>query len=237
MKTFKLYFQFTIMTLLATAMASCTNEYSIEGASSVSSLDGRTLSIKVYREGKMVTVDSAEVIHGLFRMKGKLDSVQLVTLYLNDSPIMPIVLEAGKINVKISTSEVKAEGTSLNDKLYEFIEKKNRMDLMIEDIQRKEARMVMNGAMFDEIHEKLAAEHDRCMENMMRYVKTFIIDNADNVLGPGIFLMVCATMDYPIMTQDIEDILKETPDSFKQSYGVREFLKSARYNTNLIKRN
>ena len=69
-------------------------------------------------------LDSAEVVHGLFSMKGKIDSVQMVTLYMDEESIMPIVLESGKITVTISNTDLKAVGTSLNNALYEFISKK-----------------------------------------------------------------------------------------------------------------
>ncbi len=72
----------------------------------------------------MGELDSAEVVHGLFSMKGKVDSVQMVTLYMDDESIMPIVLESGKIKVTISNTDLKAAGTSLNAALYDFIDKK-----------------------------------------------------------------------------------------------------------------
>ena len=89
-------------------LASCTNKYKIEGTSSVNSLDGKMLYLKSMRDGEWVKLDSAEVAHGLFSMKGKVDSVQMVTLYMDDESIMPIVLENGKIKVNISNSDIKA---------------------------------------------------------------------------------------------------------------------------------
>ena len=53
------------------------------------------LYLKSLRDGEWVKLDSAEVVHGLFSMKGKMDSVQMVTLYMDEESIMPIVLESG----------------------------------------------------------------------------------------------------------------------------------------------
>ena len=61
-------------------------------------------------------------------MKGKVDSVQMVTLYMDDESIMPIVLESGKIKVTISNTDLKAAGTSLNAALYDFIDKRNALE-------------------------------------------------------------------------------------------------------------
>ena len=57
----------------------------------------KLLFLKTLQNGQWVAVDSAEVIHGLFSMKGPVDSVMMVTLYMDDEGIMPLVLEDGKI--------------------------------------------------------------------------------------------------------------------------------------------
>ena len=110
--------------LLLVLFTSCNRKYKIEGSSSVTSLDGKMLFLKTLRNGQWVNVDSAEVIHGHFKMKGRTDSVMMVTLYMDQEGIMPLVLEDGKIVVSISNTQLIAKGTSLNDKLYEFIDKR-----------------------------------------------------------------------------------------------------------------
>ena len=131
--------------LLLMFLASCTRKYKVEGSSSVTSLDGKMLYLKTLKDGQWVTVDSAEVIHGLFSMRGRVDSVIMATLYMNDEGIMPLVLEDGKIEVSISNTQLTAKGTALNNLLYEFIEKRNALELQIEELDRKEARMVLDG--------------------------------------------------------------------------------------------
>ena len=115
--------------LLLMFLASCTRKYKVEGSSSVTSLDGKMLYLKTLKDGQWVTVDSAEVIHGLFSMRGRVDSVIMATLYMNDEGIMPLVLEDGKIEVSISNTQLTAKGTALNNLLYEFIEKRNALEL------------------------------------------------------------------------------------------------------------
>ena len=50
------------------AFTSCASEYKIEGSSSVSRLDGKMLFVKVPSGDRMLSIDSAEVIHGMFKM-------------------------------------------------------------------------------------------------------------------------------------------------------------------------
>lgn len=200
----------------------------------MNSLDGRMLYLKILRDGEWVKMDSAEVVHGLFSMKGKVDSVQMATLYMDDESIMPIVLESGKITVTISNTDLKAVGTSLNAALYDFIAKRNALEVSIEELEQKETRMVMDGADLEEIHSQLMVEGDSLMNEMNRYVKKFISDNYENVLGPSVFMMLCSSLPYPIMTPQIDDIIKDAPYSFKSNKLVREFLSKAKENMKLI---
>lgn len=215
-------------------IASCTHTYKIEGTSSVNSLDGKKLYLKTVQDGELLKIDSAEVIHGLFSMKGKMDSVQMVTLYMDDESIMPIVLERGKVTVTISNMEIKAEGTPLNTALYEFIRKKNDFEVSIGELEQKETRMVMDGADYEEIHRQLVSEGDSLVNEMNKYVKKFISDNYENVLGPNVFIMLCNSLPYPVMTPQIDDIIKDAPYSFKDNKMVKEYLKKAKENMKLI---
>ena len=204
--------------LLLVLFTSCNRKYKIEGSSSVTSLDGKMLFLKTLRNGQWVNVDSAEVIHGHFKMKGRADSVMMVTLYMDQEGIMPLVLEDGKIVVSISNTQLIAKGTSLNDKLYEFIDKRNSLEVKIEELERKEARMVLDGANLDDVHGQLAKEGETLV----------------NVLGPSVFMMMCSTLPYPVMTPQIEDIMRTAPLSFKENTLVKDFLTKAKENMQLI---
>ena len=216
------------------AFTSCASEYKIEGSSSVSRLDGKMLFVKVPSGDRMLSIDSAEVIHGMFKMEGITDSTSMASLYMDDESIMPIVLESGKIKVTISNTDLKVAGTSLNAALYDFIDKRNALEESIGELEQKETRMVMEGNDLEEIHAQLMVEGDSLMTAMNQYVKTFISDNYENVLGPSVFMMLCSSLPYPIMTPQIDDIIKDAPYSFKSNKLVREFLSKAKENMKLI---
>lgn len=220
--------------LLLVFFTSCARKYKIEGSSSVTSLDGKMLFLKTLKDGQWVAVDSAEVIHGLFSMKGPVDSVMMVTLYMNNEGIMPLVLEDGKIEVSISNTQLSAKGTLLNNQLYEFIDKRNAMEIQIEELDRKEARMVLDGANLEDVRRELAKEGESLVKEMNDYVKKFIIDNHENVLGPSVFMMVYSSLPYPIMTPQIEDIMRTAPQTFKNNQFVRDYLTKAKENMQLI---
>lgn len=218
-------------------LTSCAKGYRVEGKSSVTSLDGKKLYLKALQDGDWMVVDSAEMLHGCFKMKGTVDSVRMVTLYMDEEGLMPLVLEDGKIKVNISNTQLRAEGTPLNDLLYEFIDKRNDMERAINEVERKEARLVLDGVCLDDIHDRLQHKVDSMALAMEAYVKSFITANYENVLGSSIFMMMCSTLPYPVMTPTIEDILKDAPLTFKQNPLVKDYVSKAKENMKLIEEN
>ncbi len=224
-----------ISILLISVLSSCSKKYKITGEASVSRLDGRMLFLKVVKDGAFVNIDSAEVIHGLFKMKGKVDSTQMVTLFIDDVSIMPLVLEGGNIKISITNTALEAKGTPLNDRLYSFIENRNILEADVNDLGSKEASMILNGEDPLVAHSKIQKASDSLADVMNKQVKEFFAENYENVLGPGVFMMLCSSMPYPIMTPQIEDIMKDAPYSFKNDPSVKDFLNKAKENLELIK--
>ena len=205
-------------------LASCGNEYQVEGNSSVSRLDGKMLFVKVSNGKELIKVDSAEVIHGLFRMEGKIDSTVIASLYMDDQNIMPIVIEKGKIQIQIDNTLLVASGTPLNNKLYDFIARKNALEDRAYEVERMESRMIMDGKPFAEVEQEIAEERANLSDEYDKMVKDFVQENYENVLGPAIFQMMSngyASRMTPLM----EQILKEAPESFKNHAMVRNLVK------------
>lgn len=220
--------------LLLLLLTSCSRKYKVEGNSSVPSIDGRMLYLKTLQGEEWIAVDSAEVLHGLFAMEGKADTACLVTLFMNDEGLMPLVLEHGKIKLTISNTQLRAEGTPLNDALYEFIDKRNEQEARLAELERKEARMVLEGANIDEVRAELTKEAEVLVKEMNDYVKTFISGNYENPLGAGVFMMVCSSMPYPVMTPLVKELMLTAPTTFKEHPFVKEFLSRAKENMHLM---
>lgn len=69
---------------------------------------------------------------------------------------------------------------------------------------------------------------------MEQFTRNFIVDNYENVLGPSVFLMMCSTMPYPLMTDQVEDIMRTAPLAFKENPLVKDFLNKAKENMKLL---
>lgn len=132
-------YRFYFFLFCAIICASCGKKYKIEGISSVSKLDGKMLFIKVPSGDKLVNIDSAEVVHGIFKMKGKVDSTVIASLYMDDDCIMPVVIEEGNISINIDKAGFSVKGTPLNDSFNEFIIKKTSLEDRAYEVERIKA--------------------------------------------------------------------------------------------------
>src|SRR5574344_190606 len=223
-----------LLFLMAIVLTSCGHSYKIKGTTSVSIMDGKTLFLKVLKNDQWVNVDSAEVIHGTFKMKGSVDSIVVASLYMDGESLMPVVMESGTIKIDITDDDMKVSGTPLNDKLYAFIAKKNEMEQKAQNLDHKSTQMMMSGQDESTVNMQVGGEMDGLSSQMNSYIKKFISDNYENVLGPSVFIMLCSSMPYPVITPPIEEILKDAPDSFKNNSMVSEFIAKAHENEKLM---
>lgn len=86
-------------------LTSCAKSFDIQGTSNISTLDGRKLYLKVLVNNEMKNLDSCDVVHGKFSFTGTVDTVRMATIFMEDESVMPVVLEAGDIVVKIDNTQ------------------------------------------------------------------------------------------------------------------------------------
>lgn len=220
-----------ILSLLSSAFSiSCADSYSIMGTSNIQNIEGKTITLMTSESNAWRMLDSCEVLHGRFLMKGKVDSNVIATLFLDGQPIMPMILEPGKIDVTISNPVFKVEGTPLNDSLYAFIARKYKLDMRVVEMERMEAQMIMNGYTQHEIQQYLDSVYLVLGDNMRSLVCDFIGDNYDNPLSLCGFSMLCNGLPYPTITPLIQNVIDDAPQSFLKHPLISEFLKVAHEN-------
>lgn len=219
-----------LLCAMATVCASCVNTFSVQGTSSVSSLDGNKLYLRVIKDNELKSLDSCDVIHGQFNFSGALDTVRMANLFMGDESLMPVVLEDGEITIKIDNANQTVSGTPLNDRLYQFLDKHKQLDNQLTELSHKQSQMLLDGIDENTINEQLNAEAAKIAEQEDKLVTTFIVDNFDNVLGPGVFMMLTSGYKYPILTPQIEDIMSKATDKFKSNPYVRDYYQTATEN-------
>mgnify|MGYP000912952172 CR=1 FL=1 len=180
--------------------------------------------------GDSVISEQDEVVHGIFKMKGKVDSTVIASLYMDDDCIMPVVIEEGNISINIDKAGFSVKGTPLNDSFNEFIIKKTSLEDRAYEVERMESRMIMDGKDPKFIQEEMEKQRTALGNDMDDLAKTFIQENYNNVLGTGVFLMLCNGFPYPVLTPIMEEIINDAPDSFKNNPMIKEYVSVARSN-------
>ncbi len=218
------------MIAVAAMLTSCATTYQVKGTSSVSALDGNKLYLKAFKSNELKSIDSCEVVHGEFQFNGLLDTIQMVSLFMDDESIMPLVLEEGEINIKIDNAMQSVSGTPLNDSLYVFIDKHNQISNRMSELSHRQSQMLLEGIDEETINRQLSLEAAVIAHEEDSLVTNFIVENFDNVLGPGVFMMITSQYRFPVLTPQIEDIMSKATKQFKNDPYVREYYQTAQEN-------
>ena len=80
------------------------------------------------------------------------------------------------------------------------------------------------------VNQRLNAEAQRLSEQEDKLVTSFVTENFDNVLGPGVFFMVTIGNPYPELTPWIEDIMSKATEKFKNDAYVKDYYQKAQEN-------
>lgn len=220
----KILYAFVIIATLT----SCAESYSIQGSSSVSSLDGSKLYLKTIKDQELKNLDSCDVVHGKFRFAGLLDTVKLANLYMDDeSLMMPVVVEKGEIEIRIDNTSRIVSGSPMNDKLYEFIKRHDQIGNEMNELSHRQSQMLLDGIDEEIINRQLSAEAARLAQQEDSLVTNFIVENFDNILGPGVFMMMTGSYQYPVLTPQIEDIMSKATKKFKEDPYVKQYYQTA----------
>lgn len=223
---------YAFITLLA--MTSCANSYNIQGTSNVSTLDGRMLYLKILKNNDFKNIDSCDVVHGQFHFDGNLDSVRMANIFMDDEAVLPLVLESGDINVKLDDAQQIVSGTPLNDKLFKFFKKYQQLQNQQMELVHKHDQAIMNGSDMEMVTRKLNEEAIRLADQEDKLVTSFVTENFDNVLGPGVFFMVTMRNQYPMLSPWIEDIMSKATEHFKNDPYVKDYYQKAQENEQIM---
>lgn len=223
---------YAFITLLA--MTSCANSYNIQGTSNVSTLDGRMLYLKILKNNDFKNIDSCDVVHGQFHFDGNLDSVRMANIFMDDEAVLPLVLESGDINVKLDDAQQIVSGTPLNDKLFKFFKKYQQLQNLQMELVHKHDQAIMNGSDMEMVTRKLNEEAIHLADQEDKLVTSFVTENFDNVLGPGVFFMVTMRNQYPMLSPWIEDIMSKATEHFKNDPYVKDYYQKAQENEQIM---
>lgn len=223
---------YAFITLLA--ITSCANSYNISGTSNISTLDGRMLYLKILKNNEFKNVDSCDVVHGQFHFQGNIDSVRMANIFMDDESVLPLVLENGDISVKIDDAQQVVSGTPLNEKLFGFFKKYQQLQNQQMELVHKHDQAIMNGSDMNVVTNQLNEEAVKLSNQEDKLVTSFVTENFDNVLGPGVFFMITVGNQVPMLSPWIEDIMSKATDNFKNDPYVKEYYEKAQENEQIM---
>ncbi|MBQ0050171.1 MAG: DUF4369 domain-containing protein [Bacteroidales bacterium] len=225
---------FFFLPLLLPVFSSCQTQYQIEGSTNIGYLEGKKLYLNGFNVDSMITLDSCTVQHGRIQFSGALDSTQMVSIFLQSESLMPLVLEEGIINLVIDDVNQEATGTPLNDTLTSFIREKLRLDTQMSELPRMESKLIMDGVPEYERERILIAESEKLIADHDRLVTSFVVRHSDNVLGPGVFMILTSGFTTPQLTPQIEEIMFRAKPYLKEHPYVKQFMEEAKINSEKI---
>jgi hypothetical protein len=138
-----------------------------------------------------------------------------------------VVVEKGEIEIRIDNTSRTVSGSPLNDKLYQFIQRHDQLGNELNELSHKQSQMLLEGIDEEVINRQLSAEAARLAQQEDSLVTNFIVENFDNVLGPGVFMMMTSGYQYPVLTPQIEDIMSKATKKFKEDAYVKEYYETA----------
>lgn len=223
-----------IFAMFAMIVATSCTKYSITGSSDLQEVDGRMLYLKALLADEVRNIDSCDVVHGKFKFSGALDSVQVVTLCIDNTPVMPVVLEDGSISIEMNMQRQLCQGTPLNDTLSSFNTKYQMLVAELEDLTHQHDQAIMNGEDMEAVNRRLMQREQQLLESEDKLVSGFIADNFDNCLGPYVFQLATGAYEYPVLTPWIEALMSKATETFKNSAYVKEYMEAAKHNQDIM---
>lgn len=218
-----------VLGLSTQLLSSCAEQCSIAGNSTLSSLDGQMLYLRVsHGVAPAHDLDSCEVVHGRFSFYNKVDSAITATLCMGEESLMPLVLENGTINVEVDHVGQRVTGGPLNDKLCKFLQKRDQLENQRWELDRKYIKLMHEGHPVEYINELLGPRAARLTKAAEELETKFIIDNFDNPLASGCFMWIFSRYTMPVMTDQVKRIVSVAPQHFLNDPYVHSYLMRAR---------
>ena len=223
--------KYFLLLFASCVLASCQTRMNIQGTTDVALLEGKMLYLRAFAVDDLTTLDSARVTHGRFHFTGSApDSTVFASLFIEDESVMPVVLDNHPLTVTLNENERRVVGSELNDSLCAFIRRKTSIDRQLAELPRRESRMILEGMDHDEILMQLNREASLLSDENAALVTRFIKSNMDNVLGPGVFMVVTSGFPYPVLNPQIEELITLASPFFLNDAYVREYVRIAREN-------
>lgn len=215
--------------LLTLFVVSCSEQqYFVKGTSTQQLPDGEYAYMRPMTHTQNVYIDSCRVVHGKFEMTGPLDSVQCVVISMGAFGI-PLVLETGEVHISMQSSNIRVSGTPLNDAFYEFLDRRDSLMLVENDLWIRANDLQSRGYSDDYINSEIGKELLQTANVLDSIQCDFVKSNYNNVLGVSWFLQMCQEASeqcgHYVVPPSLEKVYDDAPPVFKSNWDIQNYLK------------
>ena len=214
--------------ILTFFIASCSEQqYFVKGTSTQQLPDGEYAYMLPMNTNQSVFIDSCRVVHGKFEMSGPLDSVQCVVISMGTFGI-PMVLETGEVRISMQSSNIRVSGTPLNDAFYDFLDRRDSLLLVENDLWLRANNLHNRGYSDEYINNELGAEMLNTATTLDSIQCDFVKANYTNVLGVSWFLQMCKEASeqcgYFVVPPSLEKVYENAPKAFKANQEIKNYM-------------
>lgn len=220
--------------ILGMAVAGCSTQYNVQGSTSLSALEGQTLSLQSLYDDAPQTIAQSRVTHGAFDFMGTIDSTIVALVPLPEGTSLPVVVEMGDIQISIDNQGYVVAGSPMNDALYAFFRANDEMDQQLYQLGEQLARLE-ELSLRAQMHTGRFVESDLVRdarrrtngvyEERERLIRDFIVTNSDNVVGQYVFMAALRDCHFPLSYDCVDDILRHVKPAFRQNPRIAALLK------------
>lgn len=219
-----------LFSLMAAALVltSCATECNMAGRTTIPGLDGQTLHLTAFFDDNGTRPgDTCRIVHGNFSFYCNVDSMYIASICVGSERLLPVVVESGNIQISVDNIGPNVKGGPMNDRLYKFRNKMNKLNNKCNELREKCIQMMHEGATYEEACRKYDDKMKKIEKEISELESKFIIENSDNVLGTSFFRMKYGSYPIPVVTDEINGILKSASKDFLRDPYVNWYLNIA----------
>lgn len=211
-------------------LSACASHYNISGDLSQGVVKAEKLYLAVVDdENQRVFIDSCEIVHGQFSFAGQVDSIVLGHLDVDGATMMPVVIEQGEVDISVDVFGTGITGGVLNKKLSDYYKALNVIQQEWVALYQRRVKLMRDGTENSKDFEDIMLAEDSLNRATEKLQADFILENFNNVLGPGIFMMICDQYPIPMITPQLRSILNQAPPMFLRHPRISRFIRRAGY--------
>lgn len=209
-------------------LTSCAGQCNMTGRTTIPGLDGKTLRLNAFfDDGNSRHTDTCRIVHGNFSFYSDVDTMYLASIYVDSERLLPVVIESGKIQITVDNIGPSVKGGQMNEKLYKFRNKQAKLYNKMSELDDKYAAMAHEGASSQDALHKYSEKMRKLQRECAELETKFIVENSNNVLGTSFFRMKYSVIPFPVITDEINEIIESaSPEFFRDPY-VRCYLNIA----------